>query len=92
MSRLSLAPRHDPYWDMDGQGARRDRTKRRVLRYVTWMLMLAVAALAGLQLSTIDPDYLLRGDGRPVMAAGLLGLLGAAAILALARIRHAAHD
>ncbi len=88
----SLAPRHDPYWDMDGAGARRQRAKRRIVRFVTWILALAVVAVASLHLPSIDPEYLVHGEGRPVMAAALLGLLGSAAILALARIRHSAHD
>ena len=92
MPRLSLAPRHDPFWDMDGAGARRQRTKRRIVRFVVWILVLAVAAVASLQLPSIDPEYLVHGEGRPVMAAALLGLLGSAAILALARIRHSAQD
>jgi hypothetical protein len=77
---------------MDGAGARRQRAKRRIVRFVTWILALAVVAVASLHLPSIDPEYLVRGEGRPVMAAALLGLLGSAAILALARIRHSAHD
>jgi hypothetical protein len=92
VSRLSLATRRDPYWEMDGQAARRDRMKRRLVRYVTWVLVLAVVAVASLHLPAIDPEYLVYGEGRPVMAAALLGLLGSAAILALARIRHNAHE
>lgn len=92
MPRLPLPARHDPYWDMDGKDARRHRLKRRVVRYVTWVLILAVVAVASLHLPAIDPEYLLRGEGRPVIAAALLGLLGSAAILALARIRHSTQD
>jgi hypothetical protein len=77
---------------MDGGGARRKRLRRRVVRFATWLLMLAIVALAALHLPDIDPDYLVRGEGRPVMAAGLLGLLGSAAILALERIRQSTHD
>ena len=62
------------------------------MRFVTWILLLAVVAVASLHLPAIDPEYLVHGEGRPVMAAALLGLLGSAAILALARIRHSAHD
>jgi hypothetical protein len=77
---------------MDGAGARRQRAKRRIVRFVTWILALAVVAVASLHLPSIDPEYLVHGEGRPVMAAALLALLGSAAILALARIRHSAHD
>jgi len=92
VTRLSLAPRsHDPYWDMDGKGARRQRTKQRLVRYVTWVLILVIFALAAANLPRIDPEYLVRGDGRPLMAGALLTLLGAAALLALARIRRSSH-
>ena len=90
--RLPLPARHDPYWDMDGKGARRDRMKRRVVRYITWVLLLALVAVASLNLPSVDPEYLVHGEGRPVMAAALLGLLGSAGILALRRIRPRAHD
>ena len=92
MTRLSLAGRRDPYWEMDGVGARRQRIRRRIVRFAIWVLILAVVAVASLNLPAIDPEYLVHGDGRPLMAGALLGLLGAAALLALARIRHAASD
>jgi hypothetical protein len=79
--------RRDPYWDMDGTGARRARLRRALVRYTEWLLILAVFTLVALNLPTIDPEYLIRGDGRPILAAALLALLGAAALLALARIR-----
>ena len=89
MSRLSLAPRrHDPYWDMDGAGARRVRTKARVVRLAIWVALLAALAVIATRLPTIDPEYLIRGGGRPILAGALLALLGAAALLALVRVRH----
>jgi hypothetical protein len=87
--RLSLAVnRHDPYWDMDGSGARRSRTKRRLRRYVVWVVALAVLAVALTRLPAIDPEYLLTGEGRPILGAALLTLVGAAGLLALARLRY----
>ena len=74
MTRLSLAPRHDPYWDMDGKGARRQRAKQRLVRYVAWIVLLAVFAIAAANLPAVDPEYLLRGEGRPLMAGALLTL------------------
>ena len=89
MSRPSIAPRrHDPYWDVDGTGAQRLRTKQRVIRIVIWLGIVAILAVVATRLPSIDPDYLIRGAGRPVLAAALLTVLGAAALLALARIRH----
>ena len=87
MSRLTVAPRrHDPYWDMDGTGARRVRTQRRVVRLGIWFLVVVALAVVASQLPAVDPEYLLHGAGRPSMAGALLKLLGAAALLALARM------
>jgi len=89
VTRLSLAPnRHDPYWDLDGANAQRHRTKQRIVRTTAWLVILVALGFMATRLPSIDPDFLLRGEGRPVMAAALFGLLGAAAILALARIRN----
>ena len=89
MSRLSLAPRrHDPYWDTDGVGARHARTRHRLIRMAIWLAIVAILALVATRLPAVDPDYLIRGAGRPILAGALLTVLGAAALLALARIRH----
>ena len=89
MSRLSIAPRrHDPYWDVDGTGAQRLRNKQRFVRIIIWLGIVVVLAFVATQLPSIDPEYLIRGDGRPILAGALLTVLGAAALLALARIRH----
>jgi hypothetical protein len=85
--RLPMPIRRDPYWEVDGAGARRQRTKQRLVRYVAWLLIVAVFAVAASNLPSIDPEYLIRGEGRPFLAGAMLGLLGAAALLALARIR-----
>ena len=93
MTRLSIAPRrHDPYWDMDGAGVHRLRTRRRVVRAAAWFLVLAALVFVVTRLPSVDADFVIRGEGRPVMAAALLGLLGSAAILALARIRQTSRD
>ena len=89
MSRPSLAPRrHDPFWDMDGADVRRQRTKARVVRMASWFIVVVVLALVVTRLPSIDPEYLIRGDGRPIFAGALLTILAAAALLALARIRY----
>lgn len=93
MSRLSLAPRHhDPYWDMDGKGARRLRTKRRFIHAIVWFLVVLALAFVSTRLPTVDPDYLIAGGGRPILAGALLAMLGAAALLALSRVRHVGRD
>ena len=89
MSRLSLVPRrHDPYWDLDGAGARQHRTKQRIVRLAAWVVLVAVLAFALTRLPAVDPDFLFRGAGRPLLAGALMTILAAAALLALARIRH----
>lgn len=89
MSRPSILPRHhDPYWDVDGAGARRSRIKRKLLRFAIWIVALGVLAVALTQLPTIDAEYLIRGEGRPIFAGALLTLIGSAALLALARVRY----
>ena len=88
MSRLSVAPRrHDPYWEMDGADARRLRTKQRLTRMAAWVVLLAVFVFVATRLPSIDPDFIVHGGGRPILAGALLTLLGAAAMLALARVR-----
>jgi hypothetical protein len=91
--RLSLAPRrHDPYWDMDGAGARRVRTKRRFAQAAVWLLVVLTLGFVSTRLPSVDPEYLMNGGGRPILAGALLSLLGAAALLALGRVRHVGRD
>jgi hypothetical protein len=85
---LSLARRHDPYWDMDGKGARLQRTKQRLIRLAVWVAVVAVLAFAATRLPSIDPEYLFQGAGRPILGGALLTILGSATLLALARVRH----
>jgi molybdopterin/thiamine biosynthesis adenylyltransferase len=93
VSRLSpTLRRHDPYWDMDGAGVQRRRTKRRVIRMAAWVVVVLALAFLATRLPSLDATYLLQGEGRPVMAAAMLGLLGSAAILALARVRNLSRD
>ncbi|HET7702168.1 MAG TPA: hypothetical protein VFK35_02125 [Candidatus Limnocylindrales bacterium] len=92
MPRLSTPlRRHDPFWDLDGESARRARTQRRVVRQAIWLLVVIAVAFAATRLPSVDPEFLIRGDGRPLLAGALLTLLGASALLALARIRHTTH-
>lgn len=92
MTRPSPAPRHDPYWDLDGAGARRSRTQRRLQRSVLWVVALAILAAVLSQVPTIDTAYLTTGGGRPILAAAMMILLAAAALLALARVRHSSRQ
>ena len=43
MPRLTIASRsHDPYWDLDGRGARRSRIQHRVVQWVVRLLIVLV--------------------------------------------------
>jgi hypothetical protein len=91
--RPSLANRRrDPFWDLDGAGARRTRTRARIQRSLVWVVALAILAFGLSQLRSIDPVFLTEGDGRPLLAGALMTLLGSAALLALARVRHVSRD
>jgi uncharacterized membrane protein len=37
--------RTDPFWDMDGQGVRRDRTKRRIVGAVAFAIAIVACGL-----------------------------------------------
>ena len=89
MPQLSRSTHHDPFWDMDGQGARRSRLRRRFVKFAVALIAVLVLGLVVTQLSTIDPQFLISGNGRPVLAGVLLTLLGSMILIALARMRHA---
>jgi hypothetical protein len=89
LPRPSLAARrHDPFWDLDGADARRVRSQRRLVRYGTWLIALLVTALLATRLPSVDPTFLMQGEGRPILAGAIMVLLAASVLLALSRIRH----
>ena len=92
MPRLTRsANRHDPFWDMDGAGARRVRNQRRFARYATWLIALLVIALVVTRLPSIDAEFLVSGAGRPILGGAILALLGASILLALGEMRSLDH-
>ena len=88
MSQLSRSSRHDPFWDMDGKGARRLRMRRRFVRSAVALIGVLVLGLVIAQLRTIDPQYLISGEGRPVLAGAVFALLASTILVAVARMRH----
>jgi hypothetical protein len=80
--------RHDPFWDMDGKGARRVRLQRRLMRSAMLLLALVAVAVLVSHIPTIDPEFLVSGGGRPILAGMLLALLGTSILIALSRMRH----
>jgi hypothetical protein len=75
---------HDPFWDLDGKGARRSRLRRRFVRSTVALIAILAIAVLVTRLPTVDPQYLISGDGRPIMAGALLALLGSSILIALA--------
>jgi hypothetical protein len=94
MPLLSAAPTHDPFWGLDGTNAQHTRLRRKVTRSVTLVFVAILAALLvalfATRLPTVDPGYLLTGEGRPILAAAILTILGSTMLLGLARLRHPA--
>ncbi|HEY7132667.1 MAG TPA: hypothetical protein VH440_10470 [Candidatus Limnocylindrales bacterium] len=90
MPQLSHSADHDPFWDLDGKGAKRSRLQRRFVRTAVLLIGLLVAGVLVTKLPTVDPQYLVAGDGRPVLAGAILALLGSAILIGLSRVRGAA--
>jgi hypothetical protein len=88
VSRLSLAShRHDPYWDLDGSGARRSRTHRRFVRWGVALVVILVIGLLVTRLPAIDASVLTGAAGKPILAGAILSVLAACVLVGLARLR-----
>jgi hypothetical protein len=87
VTRLSLAHRHDPYWDLDGSGARRSRHQRQFVRMGVRIVAILAIAFLVTRMPAVDPSILTRPEGRPILAAAIHSLLAAFTLLALAKIR-----
>ena len=87
MSRLSLAHRHDPYWDVDGSSARRSRHQQLFVRWTVRVLAVVILAALLARLPAIDPAILTAPEAKPILAAAVFSLLAAFMLLALARMR-----
>ncbi len=82
---------HDPFWDLDGEGARRSRSQRRFARYATWLIALLVVAVVATRLPAVDTDFLINGGGRPILVGAILALLCASVLLAVGKMRTPNH-
>ena len=92
MPRLTRSSnRHDPFWDMDGAGARRVRTQRTFARSATWLIAILVIAVVATRLTTVDVAFLISGAGRPILGGAILALLAASVLLALGKMRTSNH-
>ena len=87
MNRLSLANRHDPYWDLDGKGARRSRHQRQFVRWAVRLVAILAIAVLVTRLPAIDPSVLATPAGRPILAAAILSLLAVFTLLAVVKMR-----
>jgi hypothetical protein len=89
VTHISRTPKtHDPYWDLDGAGVRRDREHRKAIKRIALLVGIVVIALVVTRLPPIDPSVLTSEAGKPFLAAALLALLGASVLLGLARMRY----
>jgi hypothetical protein len=92
MSPVARAHRSDPFWDLDGAGARRSRRRRQATRLAIGALMAALAVVLAATLAAripeMDPGFV-REAGRPLLAAAVLSLLAAAVLIGLSRMRRA---
>ena len=87
MNRLSLANRHDPYWDLDGKGARRSRYRRTFVRWAVRLVVILTIAVLVTRLPAIDPSVLATPAGKPILAAAVLSLLAVFTLLAIVKMR-----
>jgi hypothetical protein len=78
--------RRDPFWD-DGRGARRARIRRRVIKYLVAVIAIILIAVVATRLPAIDTEFLINGDGRPIMAGAILTLLASTVLVGLSRMR-----
>ena len=92
MSRLPLAQRHDPYWDLDGSGARRSRHQRQFVRWAVRLVAILAIAVLVTRLPAIDPSVIATPAGKPILAAAIFSLLAVFTLLALAKIRHSNNE
>lgn len=93
MSRLPFtSSRHDPFWGMDGKGARNARTQRRLVWYAGLVVAVAIAALIATRLPSVDPQFVMVGGGRPILAGAIFALLGASVLIGAAWMRRGPRD
>jgi hypothetical protein len=92
MPSLSAAStRRDPFWDLDGTNARRARLRRKITRFVMLAVGVVLIAVVATRLPAIDPQFLINGGGRPILAAAIFALLGSTILIGLAKLRGPAH-
>jgi hypothetical protein len=84
-----LSRRRDPWWDLDGRSARRERTNRRVLGFVVVVLAATLLALILARLPAVDVHELVTGPRRTVIVGVLLADVAACLLLVAGRMREA---
>ncbi len=86
----TIARRRDPFWDMDGRSARRERTLRRLLLIVVALLATALLAMILARLPTVDVRELIVGPQRSVVVGALLADVAACLMIVAGRLRQPA--
>jgi hypothetical protein len=91
MPRLHAADGHDPFWDIDGKGARRTRIRRKFVRTAVFLIAALVAVVLVTRLPAIDASFLMVENGRPLLTGVIFALLASTILLGLIRLRRSAH-
>jgi type VI protein secretion system component VasK len=87
MPRPGRAPGHDPFWDLDGTGARRSRVRQRIVQLLLALLAVGVLAVIVTHVPAVDAASLTQGSGRPALIGTLLAVVAACALIAVTRFR-----
>ncbi len=83
----SFMQRRDPFWE-DGEGARRVRTQRRIVRMGVLLIAAFLTIVVLTRLPAIDPTFVTSNAGRPIVGGVLLALLASCILVGLAKMRH----
>lgn len=80
--------RRDPFWDVQGQGARRTRMRRRIVTAMVVALSATILVLILERLLTVDAGQILVGPGRPLVFSALVADTLACALIFANELRH----
>ncbi|HEY3522894.1 MAG TPA: hypothetical protein VGK63_04265 [Candidatus Limnocylindrales bacterium] len=88
---MVLSLRRDPFWDLDGRSARRERVLRRMLVVVVAALAATLLAMILGRLTSVDAHALMTGY-RTALIGALLADVAACLLLVVGRLREPTAD
>ena len=80
--------RRDPFWDVQGQNARRTRTRQRIVATMVVALSATILVLILDRLFTVDAGQILVGPGRPLVFSALVADVLACALILARELTH----